>query len=298
MIYPLEPWSLKIDSDFSLCGWHSTWSGKPVIHFLHGNGFCGLTYKPLLDYLAKDFDLLITDLPGHGDSDMGIRYAGWVGTANYASLVLSHFSQQFKGTTQVYGLGHSYGGVITALMAAHTSNRFQKTLLMDPVFFSKGMLSVMKVADVFGLLKNSPLAQQAKERTQVWPNREEALQSFKGRGGFKGWTDDSLQAYVDYALKDHKGTVRLKCSSKVESKIYASYPKRLWHHLNKMQTPCEILIAQESFPFIARSVQKLEGLDAYSLTRVPGSHCFMQQEPKHSAALIKEWFLGSSVKVS
>jgi pimeloyl-ACP methyl ester carboxylesterase len=292
MIYPLEPWSLKVGTDFSLCGWHSIWSGKPIIHFLHGNGFCGLTYKPLLDYLAKDFDLLITDLPGHGDSDMGIRFAGWIGAAKYASFVVSHFSPQFKDGTKIYGLGHSYGGVITALMASHNSNRFSKTLLMDPVLFSKGMLNVMKVADVFGLLKKSPLAQQAKARVQSWPSREDAFQSFKGRGGFKGWADESLKAYVDYALEDHKETVRLKCNSKVESKIYSSYPKRLWHHLNKMQTPCEILVAKESFPFIARSVKKLEGLDAYSLKEVPGSHCFMQQDPEHSAALIKQWFLG------
>ncbi len=287
----LEPWSFKIDTDFKLRGWRSKWSGKPVIHFLHGNGFCGLTYLPMLEILAKDFDLLITDLPGHGDSDSGARFAGWVGTANYASIVLSHFSQQLNATTQVYGLGHSYGGIITALMASRSPNRFRKILLMDPVIFSPGMLSVMKVADIFGLLKNSSMAQQARARSHQWSSREEAFDNFKDKGGFKGWTEESLQAYVEHAIEDNEDGVRLKCSSKVEARIYGSYPKGLWSHLKKMQTQCKILVAQSSFPFIARSVKKLEKLVPYSSGSMPGSHCFMQQDPEQSAKAIKEWFL-------
>ena len=287
----LEAWSFQIDTDFSLRGWRSKWSGKPVIYFLHGNGFNGLTYLPMLTLLAKDFDLLIIDLPGHGDSDSGGRYAGWVGTANYAAIVLSHFSPQLKATVQIYGLGHSYGGVITALMAARNPNRFRKIMLLDPVIFSSGMLSVMQVADVFGLLKNTKLAQQARDRVQSWPNREDALNSFKGRGGFKGWSDDSLQAYVDHALVESQDGVSLKCDSRIEAKIYGSYPKRLWQYLKKMNTQCKIVAAKDSFPFIARSVKKLESLQSYSSLSVPGSHCFMQQDPQLAANIIKEWFL-------
>jgi len=292
----LEPWSFQIDAGFSLRGWRSKWTGKPVIHFLHGNGFCGLTYQPLLEILAKDFDLLITDLPGHGDSDSGTRFAGWIGTANYASMVLSHFSQQLNATTQVYGLGHSYGGVITAFMAARNPNRYRKILLMDPVIFSAGMLSVMKVADIFGLLKNSPLAQQARARNHQWSSREEAFNGLKGKGGFKGWTDEALQAYVENALKDSEDGVKLKCSAQVEAKIYGSYPKGLWSHLKKMQTQCKILVAQSSYPFIARSVRKLSKLTPYTSKTVTGSHCFMQQDPQQSAQLIKEWFLDQKYK--
>ncbi|MEY8263953.1 MAG: alpha/beta hydrolase [Bermanella sp.] len=292
----LEPWSFQLDAGFSLRGWRSKWSGKPVIHFLHGNGFCGLTYQPLLEILAQDFDLLITDLPGHGDSDPGPRFAGWVGSANYAAIVLSHFSQQLNATTQVYGLGHSYGGVITALMAARNPNRYRKILLMDPVIFSTGMLATMKVANLFGLLRNNSLAQQARARNHQWPNREAAFSALQDKGGFEGWTDEALQAYVEHAIGDSDDGVRLKCSSKVEAKIYSSYPKGLWGYLKQMQVQCKILVAESSFPFIARSVRKLVKLTPYSPSRVAGSHCFMQQDPQQSAALIKEWFLDQKYK--
>ena len=291
MISHLEPWSFQLKSGFSLRGWRSRWSGKPVIHFLHGNGFCGLTYQPMLEILAKDFDLLITDLPGHGDSDTGSHFAGWNGTSQYAMTVLNHFSQQLSPITPVFGLGHSYGGVLTALMAGRDPKRFRKTLLLDPVLFSNGMISVMKVADIFGLLGNSKMSKKAKERTQHWASREEAFDSFKDRGGFKGWTDAALQSYVDYALADTENGVSLKCPVKVEAKIFGSYPKNLWSYLKKMKTPCKILVAEGSFPFIARSVDKLKDIRAYSSDSVPGGHCFMQEDPELAAKLVKEWFL-------
>ena len=208
--------------------------------------------------------------------------------------VLNHFSQQLKPTTPIFGLGHSYGGVLTALMAGRDPKRFRKVLLLDPVLFSTGMISVMKVADIFGLLGNSEMSKKAKERVQHWPSREEAFTYFQGRGGFKGWTDESLQSYVDYALADTENGVSLKCPVEVEAKIFGSYPNHLWSYLKKMITPCKILVAEGSFPFIARSVEKLKGLRAYKSDSVPGGHCFMQEDPELAAQLIKEWFLGES----
>lgn len=290
MIPQLEPWAFELIPEFSLRGWRSRWSGKPVIHFLHGNGFCGLAYKPMLELLAEDFDLLVTDLPGHGDSDSGPRFAGWNGSAIYAHSVLHHFSKQLDPATPVYGLGHSYGGVLTGLMASQDHHCYDKTMLLDPVIFSTGMLSVMKVADLFGLLEYSSLAKQARARTHQWDSREEAFDSLNGNGVFKGWSKEAMQAYIDFALYDAVDGVKLKCESKIESKIFGSYPKHLWTRLEQMETPCKILVAERSFPFIARSVERLEAISAYSSDSVPGGHCFMQEDPAQAAKLIKQWF--------
>ena len=247
----LEPWSFQIKTDFSLCGWRTRFSGKPVIVFLHGNGFSGLTYKPMLDLLAKDFDLIIPDLPGHGDSGHGKEFNGWNDTAKYMSSVLNNLSHQVQATTPIFGLGHSYGGVITGLIAGSDEKRFKKTMLLDPVVFSKGMLSVMTAGNLFGLLDNTPMAKQARSRVTTWESREAAFEYLHDRGAFKGWRDDALQAYVDHALMDCDEGVTLKCSTAIESKIFASYPKKLWSNLKKANAPCKILVAQKSFPFIA-----------------------------------------------
>lgn len=291
----LEPWSFQIKTDFSLRGWRTRFSGKPVIVFLHGNGFSGLTYKPMLDLLAEDFDLIIPDLPGHGDSGLGNEFNVWNDTAKFMSSVLNNLSHQIQATTPIFGLGHSYGGVITGLMAGSDEKRFKKTMLLDPVIFSKGMISVMGVSDLFGMLENTPLAKKARSRVTTWATREEAFEYFHDRGAFKGWSEEALQAYVDNALADCEEGVTLKCPTSVESKIFGSYPKKLWSNLSKVNAPCKILVAQNSFPFIARSVEKLSQLRAYSAETVEGGHCFMQENPEMAAEHIKQWFLGTRI---
>ena len=48
----LVAWAHRASAGFTLRGWHSRPSGKPVLHFLHGNGFCTRTYEPMLGLLA------------------------------------------------------------------------------------------------------------------------------------------------------------------------------------------------------------------------------------------------------
>ena len=144
MLPELEPWSFQIKPGFRIRGWRTQFSGKPLINFLHGNGFSSLTYLPMLKLLLKDFDLIMTDLPGHGDSDAGRPFSPWNGSAKCALDVLNYFSEQLPSSTKIYGLGHSYGGVLTGLIAGKEQQRFDKCMLMDPVIFSRKMLKAMK----------------------------------------------------------------------------------------------------------------------------------------------------------
>lgn len=288
MLSCLEPWSFQIKSGFRVRGWSTEFSGKPLIFFLHGNGFCGLTYLPMLKELVEDFDLLIMDLPGHGDSDVGWSFKPWNGSANCAIEVLRHFNPD---DVPVYGVGHSYGGVITALMAAKDPELFDKCLLLDPVIFPPLMVNSMKVIEFLGLLNKTKLAKTAKKRNQHWESKESAFEALKGKGGFKTWRDDALKAYVDYAIGDSKYGVSLKCPAKIESKIYSSHPRRLWDSLKRMETPCHILMADKSFPFIKQSVNQLDGLERYTYERVDGTHCFMQEQPEFTARKVKEGLL-------
>lgn len=72
----LIPWSHECAEGFTLRGWRTPASGKPLLHFLHGNGFCCLAYQPLLMGLGEHFDLWLCDVQGHGDSDHGGVFRG------------------------------------------------------------------------------------------------------------------------------------------------------------------------------------------------------------------------------
>jgi len=289
MLSQLEPWSFQIKPGFRVRGWRTEPSNKPLIFFLHGNGFSGLTYLPMLRQLIDDFDLLIMDLPGHGDSDVGWSFKPWNGSANCAIEVLKHF---YPSGVPVYGVGHSYGGVITSLMAAKEPELFDQCVLLDPVIFSPLMVNSMKVIEFLGLLNKTKLARTAKNRNQHWENKQEALAALKGKGGFKGWRDDALKAYVDYAIGDSKLGVSLKCPARIESKIYSTHPRRLWDSLKRMKSPCHIFMAEKSFPFIKQSVNQLDGLERYTYEQIKGGHCFMQEDPDLAANLIKRQLLG------
>ncbi|WP_199856223.1 alpha/beta fold hydrolase [Diaphorobacter sp. J5-51] len=58
----LLSWSHRLGNGHTLRGHHSPPSGRPVIHFLHGNGYCGLTYAPMLERLSERFDLFLSDV--------------------------------------------------------------------------------------------------------------------------------------------------------------------------------------------------------------------------------------------
>jgi len=283
----LEPWSHPCSAGFTLRGRHSRPSGKPVIHFLHGNGFCGLTYEPLLALLARDFDIFLTDMQGHGDSDHGGRFHGWNRSAELCIEAWRAHAQRFAAAP-TFALGHSFGGVITALMLARDPTLFRGAVLLDPVLFTPAMIGLMALSDVVGLYARNTLAQRARKRRRHWPSREAAHAALRGRGMFKGWTDEALRAYVTHALKpDAGGGVELKCAPTREAEIFGSFPRRLWSSLARVATPTLVLHGHDTYPFVPRAVARWCELNpAVSARQVAGGHCFMQEDPAASATLI------------
>jgi pimeloyl-ACP methyl ester carboxylesterase len=61
------PWQSQAGSGPTLRG-RRVDNGRPLIHFLHGNGFCGGVYWPFLRGLLPDYALFCHDLEGHGAS--------------------------------------------------------------------------------------------------------------------------------------------------------------------------------------------------------------------------------------
>ena len=66
----LRYWEKQSAAGHRVSGYHSEPSGRPVIHFIHGNGYNGLVYWPLLRRLHEHYDLFISDIQGHGESDV------------------------------------------------------------------------------------------------------------------------------------------------------------------------------------------------------------------------------------
>ncbi|MFT0868891.1 alpha/beta fold hydrolase [Pseudomonas sp. CAM1A] len=275
----LIPWSHECAEGFTLRGWRTPASGRPLLHFLHGNGFCSLVYQPMLMRLGEHFDLWLSDVQGHGDSDHGGVFLGWNRTAALAVEAFEAGRGEY-GDVPRFALGHSFGGVLTGLILAAEPQLFQRAVLLDPVLFSRRMIGVMGAAAMVGLHRRHALARKAATRRSHWPDREAAQASLQGRGIFKGWTDAALQAYIEHAIGDCGEGVVLKCRPSREVEIFSSFPERMWQQLSRIHTPTRILYGEHTYPFVPHSVQRLAALNGQvSAQQVAGGHCFMQEDP-------------------
>jgi len=288
----LIPWSHLCSEGFTLRGWRSPASGKPLLHFLHGNGFCCLAYEPMLMRLGEHFDLWLCDVQGHGDSDHGGAFRGWNRTAALAVEAFEAGRGEY-GEVPRYAVGHSFGGVLTGLILASAPRLFERAVLLDPVLFSRRMIGMMGAAALVGLHRRHTLARKAASRRSHWPDREAALASLQGRGIFKGWKDAALHAYIEHAIGDCGEGVVLKCRPSREVEIFSSFPTRMWAHLAAIQAPTLVLHGQHTYPFVPHSAQRLATLNAQVEARqVAGGHCFMQEEPATAAQQVVDFLQG------
>lgn len=289
-----DVWSHPLPQEgFTLRGWYTPPTGKPLIHFLHGNGFCGRTYEPMLRLLAQDFDLWLSDIQGHGDSDRGERFLGWNRNADLALQAFLAQGQMFQNVPQ-FAVGHSFGGVLTALLLAGREQPFQRAVLLDPVLFSPAMLLGISMVSAAGISKLTPLAKAALKRRRHWPDRDAAFEALRGRGTYKGWTEEALRAFVDHALRDDpvKGGVKLKCPPSREADIFSSGPDRLWSSVGRIRVPTLILHGQDSMPFVGPSAMQAASInDHIEARQVEGGHCFMQQDPIAAAERARAFLL-------
>lgn len=290
----LQPWAWDTGQGFTVRGLRSAPTGKPLIHFVHGNGYSGLVYEHLLAPLLGDFDLFISDAQGHGDSDYGQQFLGWNETASICRQAFNACKDEYRkkdGTPVArYGLGHSFGGVMTSLMIADDKTLFDRSVLLDPVLFSRPMLLMMAAGQLIGQWKNNAMASRARRRRSVWQNREAAFRNFHQRGIFKGWDDRCLRSYTEHGLVENDaGEVTLRCRAEREADLFGSYPRGLWPALKRVETPTTLICGERSYPFVGKSAAQWRRLNTnITVETVAGGHCFMLEKPEATARHIRQ----------
>ncbi len=286
----LKPWQYTEADAAVIRGYEASGEGAQTIHFLHGNGFAGGVYSPFLAGLfARGHGLIMPDCQGHGASDAGTRFIGWEATARRAARVMdARLSAGHKLTLPPVGLGHSFGGIITLLMAAREPARFSRIVLLDPVLFPPAYVRVMRVFNWLGLAQRiTPMARQAMRRNRRWASRDEAREAMRERGIFRGWAPEALDAYVQYALRcDDDGCV-LSTPSWMEAGIFSSAPPTLWRAVRRVSVPVDIVTGLETYDFILPSVRRASRLNRHvRVHTIAGGHCFMQQAPAQASDFV------------
>ena len=150
----------------------SAGTGAPVV-FLHGAG--GLLWDPFLDALASDRHVLAPQHPGSGGSQ-GVEHL-----EDVLDLVL-YYGELFDvlGLGRVSLVGHSFGGMVAAEIAATNPERVDKLVLIAPLGLWQDEhpipdISVLDPATLPGLLFADPTGPVASAMPALDPFDPDAL---------------------------------------------------------------------------------------------------------------------------
>jgi len=222
-------------------------SDRPVdLVFVHANGFNARTYRTILAPLARSARVLAADLRGHGLTDLPVRTDGrrsWLDHRDDLRALL-----EAEGVRGAVLSGHSMGGVVCLLAARAAPAAARGLVLFDPVILSPAM-----TAAVFaGTMRPFHLVDQALARRAIFPSREAALQSYRGRGAFRTWSDEQLDDYVADGFRPRgDGQVELRCPPEWEASNFRSHAHDCWAALRETTCPVRIIAAELDSPCAA-----------------------------------------------
>jgi len=116
---------------------------KPPIILLHGLMTNGLCWSGLTKTLEKEYDVIMPDARGHGNSsvpDYGYRYE------DHANDVIGLINKLRLSSPVL--LGHSMGGMTAAVVASHKPNLLSGLILADPTFLNPKVQREVRDSDV------------------------------------------------------------------------------------------------------------------------------------------------------
>ncbi len=280
-------WEYVALQPLTLRGAHITGSGGPLIHFLPGTAFACRIYLPYLSRLAEHFDIFIHDFHGHGESDKGDGvFCGWQKCVQWAADVMDEhqLSQQYE---QIIGMGHSYGGCMTFILAAERPDLFTHLFLTDPFM-------VPEKDEAMYRQMIAPLVEKTHQKNPLFENEETVRNYLKGRFMFMNWHEEAVQAYLDHNMNRlPDGRFELKCAPSIEAGVYDNVVESLWPSVAKVPHPTRILSGKQSVPHFREGAQiAAQTRDNIDVFETAGSHSFMQERPQevfeYSLELISE----------
>lgn len=265
-------------------------AGAATLHFLPGNGFCGGVYWPFLKRFLPERGLFLHDIEGHGDSDAPAHFSGVGAIARRIPEVIA--DQGLRDGRPLIGIGHSFGAAMTLKVAADNPGLFKAIVLLDPIVFPDFVWLGVRALAALGM---HPMVKAAQRRRREWASRQEALDRLRGRGIYKGWTEEALECFVDYATREprqnHSGPGEggkrvLCCPPELEAEIYER-PVYPWPSFKNVDVPVLFLHGAGSydfFPLASRLARRRN--PAVEVATVPGHHCFMLEDPVDAHAAV------------
>jgi len=124
-------------------------SDLPPVLMLHGLNDCALTWMNVGEQLAKDREVFIPDLPGHGQSD---RPNASYELMWYAEVMAAWMN--YLDLSNVDLIGHSFGGGVAQTMLLYCRSRVRRLVLVASGGLGKEVNFGLRLASLPFLIEN------------------------------------------------------------------------------------------------------------------------------------------------
>jgi len=260
---------------------------RPLIVFAHANGFCASAYRRMLGALSGRFEIIAPDLRGHGRARLPAdpsRHRSW---DIYANDLLA----LYRSLERAPGLlaGHSMGASASLLAAAKLSDA-PRLALVEPVVLPQPVYLAARTPLWPLFRRNVKLGEQARKRTNGWPDRESAAARYCQRPPFTLWAPGVVEDYLEDGLhRDEDGVWRLACDPMWEAANFEGQGHDLLRAARLAGSGARVLQAQKGSTVVNRPGLVKRGA---AIERMDGvTHLAPMEAPERVADWIAKTFL-------
>jgi pimeloyl-ACP methyl ester carboxylesterase len=250
------------------------------IYFAHANGFPAESYQCFFKHLSG---FRVDYIPVLGRADIPKSH----GITHLAKEIIADVQRRYDAP--VTAMGHSAGAMALLVANGMQPGLFDKLILLEPAFFHPLKRRGIELLRAIGLMDLLPIVKRAKNRRELFGSRAEAEEYFLQRPFFRSFHPECFQNYLEYALAEENGKIRLRISAGEEAAVYRAVHTRLPKAMNnldalfiygaktRMLNEMDIFWWQKRFPNIpVRAINE-------------GGHMFPLEVPAETAEVIKDF---------
>jgi pimeloyl-ACP methyl ester carboxylesterase len=249
-------------------------SSRPRLHFAHATGMNAQVYARLLAPLADDFAVTASDARGHGFTGLSKDPAALTSWDEFAAD-LDALLDVIDADARWILAGHSMGAAVSLLAAALRPDRVAGLVLIDPALLPFDVAALVRG----GQAVPNPMADQAARRRGLFPSRADARAAYQGRGVFRSWAEDDLDAYLAGGMVDSAQGAELACAPVFESATFRAVSPNIEPALRGISCPFILLAGEHGSTVQASELAAFAAHPAcLSATRIAGTTHFLPLE--------------------
>ncbi|MBJ2128732.1 alpha/beta hydrolase [Alteromonas sp. IB21] len=252
-------------------------------HFAHANGFPAGSYNAMFSALPDNFNRLHVERFGH-DPTLPVN-GNW---RNQVQELIKHVKKENKDPRGVFGVGHSFGAVITYMAACEAPELFRGIILFDPPLVVGPLSYFFRVAKHTPLINKLTPAKLAQTRKTRWPKSTDMESYFHSKALFKDMDRRCVRDYVKSVTAVKGDAISLTFRADVEAALFQNIPHDLGKYKRKLKCPAILATGSKSRVCKPEMVSRLIKHNDIEHVVLDGGHMFPLEHPERVAAFIKD----------